>query len=81
MTLEALNEGIEDAMGKLLKSAEQACIVTIEAIEQGFQRVFDDIQDISIDIPLAYIILERFAQRCHNLGVLTEKMLKNLPSR
>lgn len=81
MTLEALNEGVEDAMGKLLKSAEQACVITAEAIEQGFQRVYDDIQDISIDIPLAYIILERFAQRCHNLGVLSEKMLKNLPSR
>lgn len=81
MTLEALNEGVEDAMGQLLKSLEQICVLTIEMMEQGFQRVYDDIQDISIDIPLAYIILERFVQRCHNLGVLSEKMLKNLPSR
>lgn len=81
MTLEALSEQVEDAMGKLLKSVEQCCIITAEMIEQGFQRVYDDIQDISIDIPLAYIILERFVQRCQNLGVLTEKMLKNLPSR
>lgn len=68
-------------MGQLLKSLEQICVLTIEMMEQGFQRVYDDIQDISIDIPLAYIILERFVQRCHNLGVLSEKMLKNLPSR
>lgn len=81
MTLEALNEGIEEAMAKLLKSLEQTCIVTIEIIEQGFQRVYDDIQDISLDIPLAYIILERFVQRCYNLGVLRDQMLKNLPSR
>lgn len=81
MTLETLSEQTEDAMGKLLKSVEQSCIITREMIEQGFQRVYDDIQDISIDIPLAYIILERFVQRCHNLGVLSEKMLKNLPSR
>lgn len=81
MSLEALNEGVEDAMGKLLKSLEQMCIVTPEAMEQGFQRVYDDVQDISLDIPLAYIILERFVQRCHNLGLLSEKMLKNLPSR
>ena len=81
MTLEALSEQVEDAMGKLLRSVEQSCIITAEMIEQGFQRVYDDIQDISIDIPLAYIILERFVQRCQNLGVLTEKMLKNLPSR
>jgi programmed cell death protein 4 len=30
---------------------------------------------------LAYIILERFVQRCYNLGVLSEKMVRNLPSR
>lgn len=81
MTLEALNDATEEAMAKLLKSLEQACIVTIEMIEQGFQRVFDDIQDISLDIPLASIVLERFTQRCYNLGVLTEKMIKNLPTR
>lgn len=81
MALEAVNEGVEDAMGKLLQSLEQSCVVTVEMMEQGFQRVFDDIQDISIDIPLAYIILERFVHRCHNLGVLSEKMVKNLPSR
>ncbi|CAG9802140.1 unnamed protein product [Chironomus riparius] len=81
LSLEALNEGVEDAMSKLLKSLEQMCIVTPEAVEQGFQRVYDDIQDISLDIPLAYIILERFVQRCYNLALLSEKMLKNLPSR
>lgn len=81
MTLEALNEGVEEAMAKLLKFLEQTCIVTVEVMEQGFQRVFDDIQDISLDIPLAYIILERFVQRCQNLGIISEKMLKNLPSR
>lgn len=82
MTLEAIKIDVtEDAMGKLLQSLEQCCIVTIEMIEQGFQRVYDDIQDISLDIPLAYIILERFVGRCHNLGVLSEKMMKNLPSR
>lgn len=82
MMLEAkANEGIEEAMAKLLKLLEQSCVLTIEMIEQGFQRVYDDLPDISLDIPLAYIILERFVQRCYNLNVLSEKMLKNLPSR
>lgn len=81
MTLEALNEGVEETIATLLKSLEQTCIVTIQVMEQGFQRIYDDIGDISLDIPLAYIILERFVQRCYNLGLLSEKMLKNLPSR
>lgn len=81
MTLEALNEGVEEAMANLLKSLEQSCVVTIEMMEQGFQRVYDDLNDISIDIPLAYIILERFVGRCSNHGILSEKMMKSLPSR
>lgn len=81
MTLEAMNEGVEESMCRLMKSLEVTCIVTVETIEQGFQRVYDDIQDISLDIPLAYIILERFVQRCHNAGFISEKMLKGLPSR
>lgn len=81
MTLEALNENVEDAMGRLLKSLEQTCIVTLEMIEQGFQRVYDDLPDISLDMPLAYNILERFVNRCHNLAVLSDTMLKSLPTR
>jgi programmed cell death protein 4 len=81
MTLESLSEPTEDAFGKLLQSVEQCCIVSPDMIERGFQRVYDDLPDIYLDIPLAYIILERFAQRCSNLGVLSEKMVKNLPSR
>lgn len=81
MTLEAMNEGTEESMSQLLKSLVITCITSPAMIEQGFQRVFDDIQDISIDIPLAYIILERFMARLHNMNVVSEKTMKNLPSR
>lgn len=81
MTLEAMNEVTEDSMSKLLKSLEKTFIVSREMVEQGFQRIFDDIQDISLDIPLAYIILERFMQRLCNMDVVSEKTMKNLPSR
>lgn len=76
-----MNEGTEESMSKLLKSLEQTCIVSNEMMEQGFQRVFDDIQDISLDIPLAYIILERFVQRLYNARIVSDKITKNLPSR
>lgn len=81
MTLEAMNEVTEESMSKLLKSLEKTFIVSREMVEQGFQRIFDDIQDISLDIPLAYIILERFMQRLINMDVVSEKTMKNLPSR
>jgi programmed cell death protein 4 len=81
MTFESQNDGIEAAMGKLLKSLEQSCILTIEMIRQGFQRIYEDMPDISIDIPLSYNILERFVKRCYGVGLLSDNMLKDLPSR
>jgi programmed cell death protein 4 len=81
MTLEAMNEGVEESMSKLLKSLSASGIISNEMMDQGFQRVYDDIQDISLDIPLAYIILERFIQRLYNANIVSEKVIKNLPSR
>lgn len=48
---------------------------------QGFQRVYDDMTDIVLDVPLAYIMLDRFVDRCHSRGFLTEKIVAKMPSR
>lgn len=48
---------------------------------QGFLRVFDDMADIVLDVPLAYIILDRFVERCNRAGFITDKILNNMPSR
>lgn len=81
MALEANNAAKEEALCKLLKAFDSAVIVTPEQMERGFWRVFDDLQDISMDVPLAYIILDRFVDRCYKEGFLTENITKKLPSR
>lgn len=48
---------------------------------QGFQRVYEDMPDIVLDIPLAYIMLDRFIERCGRAGFLSELSIKNMPSR
>lgn len=48
---------------------------------QGFQRVYDDMPDIVLDVPLAYIMLDRFIERCGRARFLSEKIIKNMPSR
>lgn len=50
-------------------------------LEQGFQRVYEDMADIVLDVPLAYIMLDRFVERCSRAGFLTDKTIKNMPSR
>lgn len=81
MALEANSTIKEEVLCNLLKSFSDAVIITLDQMERGFLRVFDDLPDISMDVPLAYIILDRFVERCHTLGFLTENVLKKMPPR
>ncbi|GJQ69194.1 hypothetical protein Trydic_g6345 [Trypoxylus dichotomus] len=81
MALEANNAHKEEALCKLLKAFDAAVLVTPDQMERGFLRVFDDLPDISMDVPLAYIILDRFVDRCYKEGFLTDNVTKKLPSR
>lgn len=81
MALESLSQTTEEAMCDLLKSLDDACMVSPAMMEQGFQRVYDDMADIVLDVPLAYIILDRFVERCSRAGFLSDKVIRNMPSR
>lgn len=81
MTLESLSQTTEEAMCELLASLDKACLVLPAGMEQGFLRVFDDMADMVLDVPLAYIILDRFIERCNRAGFITDKILSNMPSR
>lgn len=37
--------------------------------------------DIAIDVPAAYTILERFVNRCRVAGVITDELLRKMPTR
>ncbi|KAJ8920423.1 hypothetical protein NQ315_005289 [Exocentrus adspersus] len=81
MALEANSAPKEEALCNLLKAFADSILITPDQMERGFLRVFDDLPDISMDVPLAYIILDRFVDRCHNAGFLTENIIKKLPAR
>lgn len=82
MTLEAFNESTEMAICELFHTLDSTCIVTPEQMEQGFRRVYEDMTDIVLDIPLAYSILDRFIQRCQRAGsFLSEALIKDIPTR
>lgn len=79
--IESISQSVEEALCDLLKSLYDTCILSPEMLEQGFQRVYEDMTDIVLDVPLAYIMLDRIVERCSRSGVLTDKVIKNMPSR
>lgn len=59
MALEANSETTEKAIRNLLKAFDSSVLITRDQLERGFFRVFDDLPDICMDVPLAYVILDR----------------------
>lgn len=57
------------------------CAKHIVFVSQGFLRVYEDMPDICLDVPLAYTVLERFVERCHKAGFLSDELVRKMPTR
>ena len=65
----------------MLQALLRSFVITIEQMWAGFQRVYDQMVDISIDVPQAYSVLERWVLRCRQAGINNDDILKKMPSR
>jgi len=81
MVIESMHEKTDEAMCKLLQALFRSFVITIEQMRAGFQRVYDQMVDISIDVPQAYSVLERWVLRCRQAGIINDDILKKMPSR
>ena len=52
-----------------------------EQMRAGFQRVYDQMVHISIDVPQAYSVLERWMLCCQQAGIINDDIHKKMPSR
>jgi len=81
MVIESSHGKTEEAMCKLLQSLFRSFVISIDQMRAGFQRCYDQMVDISIDVPQAYIILERWVLRCRQAGIINDDIVKKMPSR
>ncbi|XP_067132995.1 programmed cell death protein 4-like [Centruroides vittatus] len=81
MVIEDMGERAMDLMCKLLTFLSSSIIITPDQMKNGFERVYNEMADICIDVPPAYVILEKFVNKCHNCGFLPQELVKNIPSR
>lgn len=87
---EAILMGIEDtkkpdeltAIAKLLKALSDINLISVDQMKKGFLRLFNEIPEIHIDVPHAYVTLERFMQSCFAIKLfLPRDVIDNVPSR
>lgn len=87
---EAILMGIEntkkvdelEAIAKLLKALSDINLISVDQMKKGFLRLFDEIPDIHIDVPHAYVTLENFMQICFAIKLfLPREVINSVPSR
>uniref|UniRef100_A0A224Z6H7 Programmed cell death protein 4 n=1 Tax=Rhipicephalus zambeziensis TaxID=60191 RepID=A0A224Z6H7_9ACAR len=81
MAIEDMGDMAMELMCKLLRALDESVIVTPEQMKRGFDRVFQDMPDICIDVPPAYTVLEKFIGKCSALGFLSPDIAKAMPTR
>lgn len=65
----------------LLKSFSHTSIITSTQIKEGFERVFKNMADISLDVPLAHFTLQKFTDQCVREGILPISYTLKVPSK
>ncbi|XP_072353902.1 programmed cell death protein 4a isoform X2 [Scyliorhinus torazame] len=68
-------------MVELLKMLWESGLITLDQMNRGFQRVFEELPDINLDVPLAHTILEKFLHLCFQEAVITKQLHDSCPSR
>jgi len=81
MVIESMHEKTDEAMCKLLQSLFRSFVITIDQMRAGFQRIYDTIADICIDVPQAYLVLERWVWRSRQAGIINDDIVKKMPCR
>lgn len=64
MTIEAMHERSARVLATLLSELHAQSILTTDAITTGFQRLYDAMPDLCLDVPPAYTLLERWLAAC-----------------
>ncbi|KAI5634631.1 MA3 domain-containing protein [Phthorimaea operculella] len=81
LALETVNSTVEEQLCNFLYELRRSLIVSPDQMDRGFLRVLEDMSDIVLDVPLAYIMLDRFLERCAGKFKLGDHVLKRVPTR
>ncbi|XP_038160694.1 programmed cell death protein 4a [Cyprinodon tularosa] len=81
MVLESNGDTATNMMMRLLQSFWKTGLITVDQMNRGFQRVYDELQEISLDVPHAHQIMETFVDLCYQESVITKQLRDACPSR
>ncbi|XP_065175633.1 programmed cell death protein 4-like isoform X2 [Sycon ciliatum] len=81
LVMEGDQPQVHESIAKCLKYlCDQQCITQAQ-LERGFVRVFENVEDIRLDVPFVYSVLSSFGARCQSSGVISKDIYDQIPTR
>ena len=81
LVLEKRSPKVEEVIVKLLTSLTGSITVTVDQLQNGFLRIYEDIDDIMLDVPNAYVSLDKFVSKCLHEQVINDFIKNQMPVR
>jgi programmed cell death protein 4 len=81
LSIEDSTERVMNLIVDLLEFLTKTNVITIDQLDKGMTRIYNDINDISLDVPAAFTLIEQLVGKLQAAHVITDKMIANLPSR
>jgi len=83
VTIEAMHERTARMLSLLLSELCAQLILTIDAIRTGFDRLYEALPDLCLDVPPAYTLLERWLAACNKVEkpFLPEDVVRKMPQK
>ncbi|XP_040480248.1 programmed cell death protein 4 isoform X2 [Ursus maritimus] len=81
MVLESTGESTFKMILNLLKSLWKSSTITLDQMKRGYERIYNEIPDINLDVPHSYSVLERFVEECFQAGIISKQLRDLCPSR
>ncbi len=83
MTIEAMHERTARLLASLLSKLSAQLVISVDAIRTGFERLYEALPDLCLDVPPAYTLLERWVVACSQVdkAFLPEEIVRKLPQK
>jgi len=81
IALESGTDNVMTAIVELLKHLFDCGMLTVDQMNTGFQRIFDNMDDIVLDIPRAYKHLDTMLDKSCRSGIISLSLRQSAPSR
>lgn len=66
-------------ISELFQYLYKTIVITVDQLTLGFNQVYEEIEEIVIDVPLAYPLLERLVAKCESF--LPKELVKRSPKQ